>query len=43
MQTDKTGIMLQTQLKTKPHRILLKLNSKEIKWSLAIFKLYYAS
>ncbi len=28
-----TGVMLQTQLKTKPRRILLKLNSKEIKWT----------
>ncbi len=25
--------MVQTQLKTKPSRILLKLNSKEIKWT----------
>ncbi len=31
MQTIKTGIMAQTQLKTKPRRILLKLNLKEIK------------
>ncbi len=30
MQMDKTGIMVQTQLKTKPRRILLKLNSKEV-------------
>ncbi len=25
--------MMQTQLKTKPRRILLKLNSKEMKWT----------
>ncbi len=34
--------MMQNQLKTKPRRILLKLNSKEMKWILAIFMLYYA-
>ncbi len=33
MQTDKTGIMVQTQLKTKPRRNLLKLNSKGMKWT----------
>ncbi len=36
-------VMVQTQLKTKPRHILLKLNSKN-KWSepLAMFMLYYA-
>ncbi len=35
--------MVQTQLKTKPRRILLKLNSKEMKWTPGhIFMLYYA-
>ncbi len=34
--------MVQTQLKTKPRRILLKLNSKEWSEPLAIFMLYYA-
>ncbi len=28
-----TGVMVQTQLKMKPRRILLKLNSKEMKWT----------
>ncbi len=43
MQTDMTGVMLQTQLKTRPRRILLKLNSKEMKWTPGhIFMLYYA-
>ncbi len=43
MQTDKTDVMLQTQLKTRPRRILLKSNSKEMKWTPGhIFMLYYA-
>ncbi len=33
MQMDKTGVMVQNQLKTRPRRILLKLNFKEIKWT----------
>ncbi len=37
------ALMVQTQLKTKPRRILLKLNSKEMKWTPGhIFMLYYA-
>ncbi len=36
------ALMIQTQLKTKPRRILLKLNSKEWSEPLAIFMLYYA-
>ncbi len=35
-------LMVQTQLKTKPRHILLKLNSKEWSEPLAIFMLYYA-
>ncbi len=43
MQTDKTGVNGADQLKTKPRPILLKLNSKEIKWTPGhIFMLYYA-
>ncbi len=34
--------MVQTQLKTRPRRTLLKLNSKEWSEPLAIFMLYYA-
>ncbi len=34
--------MVQTQLKTRPRRTLLKLDSEEMKWTLAIFMLYYA-
>ncbi len=34
--------MVQTQLKTRPRPILLKLNSKEWSEPLAIFMLYYA-
>ncbi len=42
MQTDKTGVTVQTQLKTKPRRTLLKLN-KGMKWTPGhIFMLYYA-
>ncbi len=40
MQTDKTGFVLQTQLKTKPRRILLKLNSKEMKFSKRIAQFF---
>ncbi len=37
------ALMVQTQLKTRPRRILLKLNSKEMKWTPGhIFMLYYA-
>ncbi len=43
MQMDKSGGMVQNQLKTRPRRILLKLNLKEIKWTPGhIFMLYYA-
>ncbi len=35
--------MVQTQLKTRPRHTLLKLNSKEMKWTPGhIFMLYYA-
>ncbi len=35
--------MVQTQLKTRPRRTLLKFNSKEMKWTTGhIFMLYYA-
>ncbi len=36
------ALMVQTQLKTRPRRTLLKLNSKELSEPLAIFMLYYA-
>ncbi len=37
------ALMVQTQLKTRPCRTLLKLNSKEMKWTPGhIFMLYYA-
>ncbi len=36
-------LMVQTQLKTRPRRTLLKFNSKEMKWTPGhIFMLYYA-
>ncbi len=34
--------MVQTQLKTRPRRILLKLNSKEMKWTPGHIHAYYA-